>query len=99
LVQSPLPADLPLRLAALCRHAQKLTRRPADVTPDDITLLRRAGLSDREILDASLVTAYFAYANRLADGLGVDSRSDAARSRRRRPATRGGFNATRGEPR
>lgn len=30
-----------------------------------------AGLADRDILDANLVTAYFAYVNRIADGLGV----------------------------
>lgn len=30
-----------------------------------------AGLSDAEILDANQVAAYYAYANRLVDGLGV----------------------------
>ncbi len=33
--------------------------------------LRAAGLTDAEILDANQVTAYFAYVNRLVDGLGV----------------------------
>ncbi len=29
------------------------------------------GLDDTDILDVNLVTAYFAYVNRVADGLGV----------------------------
>jgi len=37
----------------------------------DLSPLRAAGLSDKDILDVNLVTAYFAYVNRIADGLGV----------------------------
>ncbi len=37
----------------------------------DLEPLRAAGLDDRAILDANQVTAYFAYVNRVADGLGV----------------------------
>ncbi len=33
--------------------------------------MRDAGLDDTDILDVNLVTAYFAYVNRVADGLGV----------------------------
>ncbi|MFL3002577.1 MAG: hypothetical protein ACJZ4L_02610 [Candidatus Poriferisodalaceae bacterium] len=33
--------------------------------------LRGAGFSDRDVLDIAEVTAYYAYANRIADGLGV----------------------------
>jgi uncharacterized protein YciW len=33
--------------------------------------MRDAGLDDAEILDANQVTAYFAYANRTVDGLGI----------------------------
>lgn len=38
---------------------------------DDLSPLREAGLSDEGILDANLTVAYFAYVNRIADGLGV----------------------------
>jgi alkylhydroperoxidase family enzyme len=38
----------------------------------DVDALRAAGLSDRDIVDANQVTAYFNYVNRVADGLGVE---------------------------
>ncbi len=37
----------------------------------DLDGLRKVGLSDRDILDLNLVVSYFAFVNRLADGLGV----------------------------
>lgn len=42
----------------------------------DLGPMRSAGLSDREILDVNLITCYFAYVNRLADGLGVAVEGD-----------------------
>ena len=53
-------------------YALKLTRRPSQMVPDDLTPLRNAGLVDREILDLAMIVSYFAYVNRLADGLGVE---------------------------
>ena len=52
-------------------YAERLTRAPADVDSVDIDRLRAVGFSDRDILDIVEVTAYFAYVNRIADGLGV----------------------------
>ncbi len=37
----------------------------------DVVALRIVGFTDRDILDINQVTAYFAYVNRVADGLGV----------------------------
>ena len=34
--------------------------------------MRKAGLQDADILDACQVTCYYAYVNRLAQGLGVE---------------------------
>ena len=48
-----------------------LTRTPAAVTRDDIARLRAAGLDDRGIHDLCAITAYYAFVNRIADGLGV----------------------------
>lgn len=38
----------------------------------DVETLRKHGLSDRDILDAVEVIAYFNYINRIADALGID---------------------------
>lgn len=59
------------RLAAMLSHAKKLTSTPEAVRNQDLDLLRSAGLGDRDILDITLVTAYFNFVNRIALGLGV----------------------------
>lgn len=53
-------------------YAVKLTRDPGGMTADDVETLRRAGFDDPATLDICQVTAYYAYVNRLADGLGVE---------------------------
>jgi uncharacterized peroxidase-related enzyme len=57
---------------ALLLYAEKLTRMPAAVTADDVVPLRAAGFDDRAIHDACAIIAYFAFVNRIADGLGVE---------------------------
>ena len=52
-------------------YALKLTRTPGAMERADLDPLRAAGLDDRAILDLAMVVAYYAYVNRLADGLGV----------------------------
>lgn len=56
---------------AMLTYAEKLTLTPGAMHKTDITALRAAGFSDTAILDINQVTGYFAYVNRLADGLGV----------------------------
>jgi len=53
-------------------YALKLTRAPAEVVPEDIDALRTVGFDDRAIHDICQVTSYYAFVNRMADGLGVD---------------------------
>ena len=65
-------AVLPERQRAMLDYADKLTRTPWKMVADDVAALRRAGLSDAEILDVAQVTGYYAFVNRLADGLGVE---------------------------
>ncbi len=48
-----------------------MTVAPGAMIEDSLAPLRATGLSDRDILDVNQVTAYFAYVNRVADGLGV----------------------------
>lgn len=52
-------------------YSAKLTRSPFDMQETDIEALRQVGFSDRAILDIAQVVAYYAYANRIADGLGI----------------------------
>ncbi|MEA2000451.1 MAG: peroxidase [Actinomycetota bacterium] len=65
-------AGLGIRREAMLRYATKLTEAPATVAATDIDDMRSSGLSDRDILDVCEVTAYYAYVNRIADGLGVE---------------------------
>ena len=55
----------------MLNFAVKLTNAPKNIELQDIYKLREVNFSDRDILDIVEVTAYYAYANRLADGLGV----------------------------
>ncbi len=65
-------ADITPAQMAMLDYATKLTKRPADMIESDIERLRSAGFKDRAILDINQIVAYFAYVNRVADGLGVD---------------------------
>ena len=55
--------------------AVKLTTAPAAMDDADVEDLRSAGFSDRDILDIVEVVGYYAYANRVADGLGIETES------------------------
>ncbi len=61
---------------ALLRYAGKLTARPQDMAESDIKAIRDAGGTDEEILEVNQVCAYFNYANRLLNGLGVTLQGD-----------------------
>lgn len=56
---------------AMLTYAEKLTLTPGAMTLADVEMLRDAGFSDRDILDIAEVVGYYAYVNRIADGLGV----------------------------
>ncbi len=64
-------SGLDSRRLAILAYASKLTRRPEAMSAEDLEPLRDAGLSDADILAVAEVTAYYAYVNRIADGLGV----------------------------
>jgi len=57
-------------------YALKLTVRPQAMEAADVDLLRSQGFDDRAIHDICSVTAYFAFVNRIADGLGVELEPD-----------------------
>lgn len=60
---------------AMLEYAAKLTQEPWNMVETDVIALREAGFSDAAILDINQVTGYYAYVNRLADGLGVELES------------------------
>lgn len=71
LIDDPENAPMPARLRAMVDYALKLTDEPARMQRDDVGRLRQAGLNDRAILDLNMIASYFAFVNRVADGLGV----------------------------
>jgi len=64
-------AHLPVRLEAICDFAHKLTTLPGEQSEKDIFTLKKHNLSDKDILDMTLIVAYFNFVNRIALGLGV----------------------------
>ena len=52
-------------------YAVKLTVTPGNVTEQDVEHLSQVGFTDTDILHIAEVVGYYAYANRIADGLGV----------------------------
>ena len=64
-------AGLDARRTAMLAYADKLTRTPAALVSADVVALRAVGFDDRDVLQLAEVVAYYAYVNRIADGLGV----------------------------
>lgn len=68
----PRSADVPPADQAMLDYALTLTQAPHTVTAETVAALRGAGFDDRAIHDICAVTAYYAFVNRIADGLGVE---------------------------
>ncbi|MCF6319429.1 MAG: peroxidase-related enzyme [Proteobacteria bacterium] len=64
-------AEIPERLMAICNYAYKLTTQPGKQELKDLTELKSHALSDKDLLDMTLIVAYFNFVNRIALGLGV----------------------------
>ncbi len=64
------------REISILGYVSALTRAPANLTESAIEEMRRAGLSDGEILEVNQVASYFAYVNRTVLGLGVTTEGD-----------------------
>jgi len=70
-------ADLNEREISLCLFAESLTLHPNKLKePKIIENLKKAGLSDAAILDATLVVSYFNFVNRMVLALGVSIEED-----------------------
>jgi uncharacterized peroxidase-related enzyme len=57
---------------AMLDYAVKLTRSPSDISEEDVSALRAQGFDDRGVHDICAIAAYYAFVNRIADGLGVE---------------------------
>ena len=68
-------ADLQAADLAMLDYVVKLTRSPGAMTEADIDSLRTQGFDDRAIHDICAIAAYYAFVNRMADGLGVELES------------------------
>ena len=53
-------------------YAVKLSLEPWNMEEADVQELRDAGFSNAGILEIAHVTGYYAYVNRIADGLGAE---------------------------
>jgi uncharacterized peroxidase-related enzyme len=73
-------ADLSPADRAMLDFAMDLSATPGRMTAEHVQTLRSAGFSDGAIHDIVQVTGLFAYYNRLADGLGIDSEEGFDRS-------------------
>ena len=71
LKSAPLQADVLERDLAMLSYAIRLTEEPASISEADIQRLRQHGFDDRAIHDLACCVSYFAFVNRIADGLGV----------------------------
>ena len=65
-------ADITIKEKAMLDYSYKLTLFPCDMKKSDVENLKKADFSDKEILDINQIVSYYAYVNRLADGLGVE---------------------------
>ncbi len=63
--------ELTKREMAFCGYVKKLTKFPEKFNEADLIELRKVGLDDAGILDLNQIVSYFAYANRIVQGLGV----------------------------
>jgi uncharacterized peroxidase-related enzyme len=65
-------AEIDEKDKAMLEYVAKLTLEPWNMVEDDVIKLSEKGFSDEAILDIAQVTGYYAFVNRLADGLGVE---------------------------
>lgn len=65
-------AELSAPDLAMLEYSVKLTKQPQDIVRADVELLREQGFDDRAIHDLVCCVSYFAFVNRIADGLGVE---------------------------
>lgn len=76
LMDDYLSASIDIADQVMLSYVDKLTRSPASISKKDVDLLKQTGFSHAAILDICQVAAYYAFVNRIADGLGVELESE-----------------------
>lgn len=77
LVKDYTQTDLTEMELVLCRYAMDLTLHPESINEQEhISKMKLAGITDRALLDATLVISYFNFVNRMVMGLGVELESE-----------------------
>jgi len=71
LKQNPRTVAVASRQRALLDYVIQLTEAPWDVTEDLVVGMRSVGYSNEAIAAANFITGFFAWCNRVIDGLGV----------------------------
>ncbi|MCH8304319.1 MAG: peroxidase [Candidatus Marinimicrobia bacterium] len=72
LQKTELPDFLTEREKAIVEYSLKITKTPSKMTKVDVDTLKKVGITDEAILNIVMVNGYFAFVNRMADGLGVE---------------------------
>ncbi len=57
---------------AMLDYVRVVTLHPAQTKETDIIRLRKNGFSDKAVLEINMIACFFAWCNRLVDGLGVE---------------------------
>ncbi len=70
--RAALDGELDAADRSMLDYALKLTTQPQAMGEGDVAALREHGFTDAAIHDICAITAYFAFVNRIADGLGVE---------------------------
>ncbi|RVQ65164.1 peroxidase [Croceicoccus ponticola] len=73
MIADPASDKIPPKLSALLVYAKKLTETPSRLTQADADRVLAGGWSEQALSDLVAVVAYFAMANRLADGHGIEA--------------------------
>ena len=72
-------AQLPERHVAMLDYAEKLSACPPAVERGDVERLRTVGFEDADVLAIAECAGYYAFVNRIVEGLGVELEGDCAR--------------------
>ncbi len=63
--------DLSIKQQVMLSYSEKLTKQPDKIEESDINTLKMNNLTDKEILEITLIVSYFNFVNRIALGLNV----------------------------